>query len=167
MSNTRPASVSDYLSSLPRDKRAVMQTVRDTVVRNLPKGYREAMASGFITYEVPFEQLPNTYNGHPLWYAALASQKNYFTLHLMSVYGSPDRTGRLQEEFAKRGKKLDMGKACVRFKSLDDLPLDVIGDVIAATPLEDFVAAYHASRAKTKSGARKAPRRTAARTGRR
>jgi hypothetical protein len=156
MAKTKAASVKDYLSSLPDDKRTVMQTVRDTVVRNLPKGYRETMASGFITYEVPLERLPDTYNGHPLWYAALASQKNYYTLHLMSVYGSADRTGRLQKEFAKRGKRLDMGKACVRFKSLDDLPLDVIGDVIAATPLDDFVAAYHASRARTKSGARKA-----------
>ena len=114
---------------------------------------REVKISAIDIYPI---RLPDTYNGHPLWYAALASQKNYYTLHLMSVYGSADRTGRLQKEFAKRGKRLDMGKACVRFKSLDDLPLDVIGDVIAATPLDDFVAAYHASRARTKSGARKA-----------
>jgi hypothetical protein len=95
---------------------------------------------------VPLERFPNTYNGQPLGYAALAAQKNYFTLHLMPLYMNAEREAWLAEEFRKAGKKLDMGKACVRFRRLEDLPLDVIGRVIAATTPEAWIACYEASR---------------------
>ena len=107
-------TVEDYLATLPDDRRTAITTVRDLVNEHLPDGYRESMAFGMITWSVPLERLPDTYNGQPLGYIALASQKNYMTLYLMSAYG--DEETWFREEYAKSGKKLDMGKSCVRFK---------------------------------------------------
>jgi hypothetical protein len=146
MVRSRAATVEEYLEELPADRRAVVAAVRDVVVRNLPAGYREGMNWGMIAYEVPLERYPNTYNGQPLLYAALAAQKNYFALYLMAAYESTKQGIRLREEFKKAGKKLDMGKSCLRFKKLDDLPLDVIGRAIAATPPEALIAACEAAR---------------------
>ena len=146
MARSHAATVGEYLEELPADRRAVVAAVRDVVVRNLPKGYREGMNWGMICYEVPLERYPDTYNGQPLLYAALAAQKNYFTLHLMAAYQNAKQGTLLREEFKKAGKKLDMGKSCLRFKRLDDLPLDVIGRTIAATPPETLIAACEAAR---------------------
>jgi hypothetical protein len=146
MARSQAATVEEYLRELPEERRAVVAAVREVILGNLPEGYREAMNWGVISYEVPLERYPTTYNGQPLTYAALAAQKNHFALYLMCVYGNAEREGRLREEFRKAGKKLDMGKACVRFRKLDDLPLDVIGRVIAATPPEAYIAGYEASR---------------------
>ena len=139
MASSKAASVSAYLEELPAERRAVVSAVRDVVVKNLPKGYQETMTSGMICYTVPRERYAETYNGQPLWYAALAAQKNYYVLYLMGAYANPKVGKSLASEFAKRGKKLDMGKSCVRFKKLDDLPLDVIGNVIASTPVDAMI----------------------------
>jgi uncharacterized protein YdhG (YjbR/CyaY superfamily) len=141
-------SVGEYLEQLPPERRAVVSKVRQVVKAHLPKGYRESVNWGVITYEVPLTRLPDTYNGQPLCYAGIAAQKNHFSLYLMCAYGDPKRAKWLADEFEKRGKKLDMGKACVRFKSIDDLPLDVIGEAIASVPLERYVEIYQASRRK-------------------
>lgn len=148
MAKSAATTVEEYLAELPEDRRAVVSAVRDVVVRNLPAGYREAMNWGMITYELPLERYPDTYNGQPLAYAALAAQKNHFALYLPCVYQEPGRDVRLEEEFRAAGKKLDMGKSCVRFRRLDDLPLEVIGRAVAATPPEEFIAWYEASRRK-------------------
>jgi hypothetical protein len=148
MASSRAATIEEYLEELPQDRREVVSAVRDVVRRNLPGGYRETMNRGMITYEVPLERYPRTYNGQPLAYAALAAQKNYFALYLTGAYQDPDAETWLREEFRKAGKKLDMGKSCVRFRKLDDLPLDVIGRAIASTPLDAFIARYEASRQK-------------------
>lgn len=146
-------TVAEYLDALPPKRRAVVSTVRSLVKKHLPEGYEEGMGWGIITYTVPLETLPDTYNGQPLGYAAIAAQKNYYTLYLMAPYGDPKQKKWLADEFRKRGKKLDMGKSCLHFKSLDDLPLDVVGEVIASTPLEKYVEIYNASRAKGAQGA--------------
>lgn len=146
MATSRAATVEEYLAELPEDRRAVVSAVRDVVNRNLPAGYRESMAFGMIGWGIPLERYPNTYNGQPLGYAALAAQKNYFSLYLNSVYQQGPGEHRLRDEFEQAGKKLDMGKSCVRFRTLDDLPLDVIGRVIAATPPEALIATYEANR---------------------
>jgi hypothetical protein len=143
---SKPKTVAEYLRRLTPEQRAVISAVREVIVRNLPKGYQESTTWGAITYEVPLERFPDTYNGHPLGYAGLAAQKNYFTLHLMRAYGDQAHAKWLAGEFEKRGKKLDMGKACIRFKRLDDLPLDVVGEAIASTPLEAWIANYEALR---------------------
>jgi Domain of unknown function (DU1801) len=146
MARSHAATVEEYLDSLPEDRRAVVAAVREVILKNLPAGYQETMNWGMISYEIPLERYPKTYNKQPLSYAALAAQKNYFVLHLMAVYGSPEQAAWFREEFRKAGKKLDMGKACVRFRKLDDLPLEVIGQVIARTPPEMYIAYYEATR---------------------
>ncbi|MFN2398754.1 MAG: DUF1801 domain-containing protein [Gemmatimonadaceae bacterium] len=151
MARSAATTVDQYLNELPSDRRAVISTVRDVVCRNLPEGYRERVNWGMISYEVPLERYPHTYNGQPLSYAALAAQKNYFALYLTGVYQDAPLAERLKIEFDKAGKKLNMGKSCVRFKKLDDLLLNVIGKVIAATSPERLIATYEQRRHAAKS----------------
>jgi hypothetical protein len=146
MASSKAETVEQYLQELPEDRRAVISAVRDVVVRSLPAGYREAMNWGVISYEVPLEDHPDTYNGQPLMYAGLAAQKNYYALYLTSVYSDPAREQWLRDAFAQAGKKLDMGKSCVRFKKLGDLPLDAIGTLIAGTPPAEFITLYENAR---------------------
>jgi uncharacterized protein YdhG (YjbR/CyaY superfamily) len=157
MVQSKAATVDDYLSELPDDRREAIKKVRALVKKNLPKGYKERMSYGMITWDVPLETFPDTYNGQPLCYIGLANQKNYMSLYLVNVYGDPKREKELRDGFDKAGKKLDMGKGCVRFKKLDDLPLDVIGKVVAATPPEAIIAQHDKVHGeKKKSAAKKA-----------
>ena len=132
-----PAVVS-LLLQLPADRRAELERVRDLVRAHLPEGYEEAVSKGMVVYQVPLARYPDTYNGHPLWYAALAAQKNYLTLHLMNAYGP--RADALREGFRAAGKKLDMGKCCIRFQRADDLARDAVAAVVAGTSLEEWIA---------------------------
>jgi uncharacterized protein YdhG (YjbR/CyaY superfamily) len=155
MASLPAATVDEYLAQLPPERRAVVSAVRAMVRKHLPKGYVERPAWGMITYSVPLEHTGPTYNGQPLCYAALAAQKSHYALYLMGAYMNPALTKRLQELFAAAGKKLDMGKSCVRFKSLDAIPLEGLGEVIAAVPVDTFVARAQAAHAATKTGAKK------------
>ncbi len=146
MASSKAATVEQYLQELPGDRRAVVSAVRDVVVRNLPAGYRETMNWGMISYEIPLEDYPDTYNGQPLGYAALAAQKNYYALYLVTPYSDADQGQSLRDAFRKAGKKLDMGKSCLRFKKLQDLPLDVIGRVIASTPPAGLITLHENAR---------------------
>jgi hypothetical protein len=148
MAQSKAATVQAYLDELPEERRAVMAAIRDLILRHLPGGYREAMNYGAISYEIPLERFPNTYNKQPLSYIALAAQKNHYALYLMCVYGDSKRQAWLRAEFEKAGKKLDMGKACVRFRKLEDLPLDAIAQVVGAVTPEKYIAVYEASRRK-------------------
>jgi uncharacterized protein DUF1801 len=146
MVSSKALTVDDYLAELPPERRSILASVRDLVRRNLPHGYQETMNWGMISYEIPLERYPDTYNKQPLGYAALAAQKNNYTLYLNSVYQDGDRKKWLEREFQKAGKKLDMGKSCLHFKRLEDLPLDVIAKAIGSTPPEKFIEQYEASR---------------------
>ena len=146
MASSKTARVSAYLKSLPADRRKVVSAVRHVVLENLPKGYQESINWGHISYEIPLERYPESYNGQPLCYAGLAAQKNHYALYLLGVYANPKVGKALASAFKKRGKKLDMGKSCLRFKTLDDLPLDVIANVIASTPVDEMIAYYENSR---------------------
>ena len=148
-----PGNVEDYIAGLPDERRSAIASLRDLILAHLPEGYAEEIDFGMIAYVVPLARYPQTYNGHPLMYAALASQKNYMSLYLMNIYGDPETQRWFTEEFKNRGKKLDIGKSCVRFRKLDDLPLDVIGQAIAKTPPNEWIDIYEASRRKTKSRA--------------
>ena len=161
MATSSAGTVKEYLASLPPERRAAIETVRRLIRKNLPPGYKEGMQYGSIGYSVPFSRLPHTYNDEPLSVACLASQKNHMAIYLLSVYGSPKLKRWFEQEYRKSGKKLDMGKSCVRFKSLDDLALDVIGEAIAAVSVDDYVAAYEASRRGTRSRGAAAPSKTA------
>ena len=146
MAKSKAATIDEYLAELPEDRRAAIAEVREVVLRNLPAGYVETMSWGMIGYEIPLERYPKTYNGQPLMYAALGSQKNYCAVYLMGVYGDGEQARRFKEEFKRAGKKLDMGKSCVRFRTADDLALDAVGEVIAGTTPEQYIAIHEKSR---------------------
>jgi Domain of unknown function (DU1801) len=132
-------TVEQFLASLPDDRRAELERVRGVVRERLPDGYVEGTGYGMICYTVPLGIYPDTYNKQPLMYLALASQKNYLSLYLMPAYADGEQEQRLRDAFAAKGKKLDMGKSCIRFKRADDLDLDVIGDIVASTPMTRWI----------------------------
>ena len=140
------ATVEEYLESLPDDRREDVAAVRDVIVANLPPGFEEGMQFGMISYHVPLTRYPHSYNGQPLGIVALASQKNYMALYLMGVYGDEAQARWFKERWQSTGKRLDMGKSCVRFKRVDDVPLDLVGETVARTSVDDFIAGYEASR---------------------
>ena len=144
----KPTTAREYLASLPDDRREAIARMRKVVLDNLPTGYEESIGWGMLAYSVPLRVLPDTYNGQPLGYVAIGSQKNYMTVHLMPLYGDKSAEEWFRAEFKARGKKLKMGKACVRFTSIDDLPLDVIGAVVAKYPMKEWVRMYRQSRSK-------------------
>lgn len=146
MPRSDAVSVADYLASLPPERRAVVAKVRDLVNANLPAGYAETMAFGMIGWGVPLARYPNTYNRRPLGYVALAAQKSGYSLYLMGVYAIAEQERALRAAAAAAGKKLDMGKSCLRFKKPEDLPLQAIGELIAGVGVDDYIAAYEASR---------------------
>ena len=146
MATKSQVTVTGFLAGLPADRRREVERVRDVVRARLPRGYEEAVVRKMLVFQVPLSRYPDTYNGHPLWYVALASEKSYLSLHLMSVYADAAEAERLREGFRAAGKKLDMGKACVRFKRADDLALDVIGAIVAATPVDRWIAVAQAAR---------------------
>ena len=133
------SAISSFLANLPAERRREVERVREAVRRYLPAGYEEVISKNMLVYQVPLERYADTYNGHPLWYVALASEKSYLSLHLMSIYGDRALAQRLADGFRAAGKKLDMGKACIRFQTADDLPLDVIGQIVARIPPDRWV----------------------------
>lgn len=148
MARSTAATVEEYLDELAPERRQAVEAVRGVVLDNLPKGYAETMNWGMICWEVPLERYPKTYNKQPLMYAALASQKNYMSLYLMCVYSHDGARTDFEERFRASGKKLNMGKSCVRFKKVDDLPMDLIAETIASTPVDDYITSYEAARKK-------------------
>ncbi len=149
---SRAKTVSEYLKSLPEERKAAISAVRDVIRSNLPKGYEECVQYGMISYVVPHSLYPAGYHCNPrepLTYASLGSQKNHMALYLMCAYGDPETDRWFRQAYKATGKKLDMGKACVRFKKLEDLPLEVIGQVIARTPAESYIARVEAVLARS------------------
>ncbi len=141
-------TVEEYLKELPPDRAEAISKVRQVILKNLPKGYEEAMNWGMISYQVPLEVYPDTYNKQPLMYAALGSQKNYMAIYTMGSYGSPKLRKQLEDGFKIAGKKLEMGQSCIRFKKLDELPLDTIGRIIAGLPMNEYIAHAKSIRSK-------------------
>ena len=138
----KATTVEQYLSKLPEDRRAALQAVRQVLLENLDKDYEEGMQYGMIGYYVPHRVYPAGYHcdpKQPLPFAGLASQKNHMSLYLMCNYGDSELSRWFREAWAKTGKKLDMGKSCVRFKRLDDLALDVIAEAIRRVPAKKYI----------------------------
>ncbi len=151
MAVSAASTVEQYLAELPAERRSVLSKVRDVIRRHLPKGYREEMGFGMISYTIPLDRYPDTYNGQPLCYAALASQKNHCAVYLTGAYADPKVERAIRDGFAKAGKKLDIGKSCIRFRTDADLALEVIGRAVASTPPDAFIARYESARAKSAS----------------
>ena len=137
-------TVDEYIENLPAERKEAVIQLRSLIKANLPKGYEEGMQYGMISYFIPLDRYPNTYNGEPLSYVALASQKNYLSLYLMTVYG--DSEERFKHAYEKTGKKLNMGKSCLRFKKTEDLALDIIADEIKLLTPDKYIAAYEKAR---------------------
>ena len=146
MAKSEANTVGEYLADLAEDRRAALTAVGKVILENLPVGYEETMQYGMIGYVIPLERYPATYNGKALIYTGLASQKNYMSLHLMNIYSDPETERWFVKRYDASGKKLNMGKSCLRFKKLDDLPMDLIGEAIAATSVAAFIERYEASR---------------------
>ena len=138
-------TVEEYLASLSEDRRAALEAVRGKILENLPDGYDEVMNWGMIAYEVPLETCPDTYNGKPLMYAALGSQKNHMTVYLTGIYMDEGAREEFEARYRDTGKRMDMGKSCVRFRKLEDLPLPLIGEAIGQIPADEFENVVHAS----------------------
>jgi uncharacterized protein YdhG (YjbR/CyaY superfamily) len=146
MVSSKAATPDAYLAELPPERAALVARVRALVNASLPDGYVERMAWGMISWEVPLERYPDTYNGRPLVFAGLAAQKNHIALYLSCVCASKERTRRMREAYAAAGKTLDMGKSCIRFKRADELAEDVLATAIASIPVDSFIAEHEAGR---------------------
>jgi len=142
MAKSNATSVEEYLQELPEDRAESLQVVRQVILANLPKGIVETMNWGMISYEVPLDTCAETYNGKPLLFAALASQKHHMAIYLNSIYGNEEAVGWFEECYAETGLKADMGKSCLRFRSLDQLPLELIGEAVARESMEQFLESY-------------------------
>lgn len=172
---SKARTVRDYLAELPPDRRRAIEAVRAVIRKNLDKGFEEGMSYGMIGYFVPHSIYPAGYHCNPkqpLPFAGLASQKGHMSVYLMCLYGSPDQEAAFRADWAKTGKKLDMGKSCIRFRTLDDLALDVLGRAIRRVTVKKYVSAYEALLAgagrgrpagASKPAAKKAPASRAAR----
>lgn len=151
-------SVNEYLASLPEERKTAVEAVRQVILKNLPKGYEEGIQYGMIGYYVPHSLYPAGYHcdpREPLPFASLASQKNHMAVYAMCIYSDPALLEWFETAWAKTGKKLDMGKSCIRFKKLDDLPLEIIGAMIRKVPVKKHIAFYegvlkHARKPKTR-----------------
>jgi len=148
MPTAKPTTVHAYLASLPEDRRAAISTVRAAVNKGLPKGYKEGIQYGMIGWHVPHSVFPKGYHCDPkqgVPFAGLASQKSHMSLYLMCIYGDEAHRKWFEAEWRKTGKKLDMGKGCVRFKSVEDVPLDLVTEAVARVPVDKFLAHYEAA----------------------
>ncbi|HJQ09505.1 MAG TPA: DUF1801 domain-containing protein [Gemmatimonadaceae bacterium] len=141
-------TVSQWLASVPADRKDAINAVRDAVNAHLPNGYEETVDWGMLSWVVPLATLPDTHNGRPLMLAALGAHAKRMTIYLMHVYSDARIRREFESAYKKTGKKLDMGGSCVHFKELDDLPLDVVGQTIARVPLDEYVERYRHSRMK-------------------
>ncbi len=145
-------TVAEYLAGLPQDRRQAIELVRRTILEHLPEGYEEAMNWGMITYQIPLDRYPDTYNGQPLMYAGLASQKNHMAVYLSGIYSSDTAREEFEAAYKATGKRYDVGKSCIRFKKLDDLPLELIGETVASMEVEQLIALAEAVHSGRKGG---------------
>jgi hypothetical protein len=142
MTGSKARTVKEYLAELPEERQAALQAVRKVIRKNLDKDYEEGIQYGMISYYVPHRVYPPGYHCDPkiaLPFASLGAQKNHMALYLMCLYGHTELADWFKAAWAKTGKKLDMGKACVRFKKVEDLALDVIGQTIARVPAKKYI----------------------------
>ncbi|MCY3414568.1 MAG: DUF1801 domain-containing protein [Candidatus Heimdallarchaeota archaeon] len=150
---TKAKTVDEYLNSLPEERKTTLEIVRQIILDNLPDGYEEVIQYDMISYIVPFERFPETYNKQPLAYISLGNQKNHMALYMNGIYSDPEHQSWFVQEYRESGKRLDMGKSCVRFRKLDHLPLEIIAKSVAHTSVDEFIALYE--NAKISAGRKK------------
>lgn len=142
MVSSKATSVEQYLADLQEDRREIITAIREVILKNLSEGFDETMTWGMPTYEIPLSSFADTYNKKPLMYAAIAAQKNHNAIYLSAVNCDPKAEKKLRDGYEAAGMKLNMGKSCIRFKKLEQVPLDVIGQVIASYDANAFIENY-------------------------
>jgi hypothetical protein len=143
---------SDHVRKLPKGRQAMMRRLRSHIRQHLPSGYVERFDQRMLMYEIPLKMYASTYNRRPLMLAALASHSSVVTLYLMAVYGDKALEKWFREAYAASGKTLKMGKSCVHFRALDDIPFEVIDRAIAKVPVRRYIEIYERARKGTRSG---------------
>jgi hypothetical protein len=158
MTETTTLTIDGYIAGLPADRRDAIARVRDAINARVPRGYEEKLQYGMISWCVPESILAakDVYNGQPLCLACLGSQKSHMAVYLMGVYGDEAERAWFEKAYKASGKKLDMGKSCVRFSSIEKLALDVVAEAMSRIPVERYVESYHKARAAAKAGAKPA-----------
>lgn len=143
---SKATTVESYLNDLSEERKDVINQLRKVILKNLPKGFAEGMGYGMIGYFVPHSIYPNGYHcdpKQPLPFLSMASQKNFIALYHMGIYMNPTLMDWFTAEYAKRVKgKLDMGKSCIRFKKLDAIPFDLIGELVSKMSVDEWIACY-------------------------
>ena len=139
-------TVDGYISQVPEDRKEGINTLRKTILKNLPTGFEECISYGMVGYVVPHSIYPSGYHCDPklpLPFMAFANQKNFISFYHMGIYADPILMDWFTTQFAKRSKaKLDMGKSCIRFKKVEGIPFDLIGELVAKTSVNDWIATY-------------------------
>ena len=142
----KATSVDDYISKLPEERQVVLTKLRKVIKKNLPKGFQETLSYGMPAFVVPLKTYPDGYHckaDTPLPFISLASQKNFVALYHMGIYAGPDLLKWFTEEYPNHCKrKLDMGKSCIRFKKMDDIPYDLIAELMTKISPKDWIATY-------------------------
>jgi len=146
MAKSTTKTVKEYIEELPEYRRETIEKVRELILKHLPEGYQETINWGMISYEIPLDRYPDTYNNQPLSYLGLAAQRNYNALYLMPVYQDEELEEWLSEEFEKANKKMDMGRSCLKFQTVDDLPIEAITKIIAHQTPDEFIESYEEKR---------------------
>ncbi|HEU4436248.1 MAG TPA: DUF1801 domain-containing protein [candidate division Zixibacteria bacterium] len=146
---SKAKTVKEYLNELPPDRKTAISAVREVILKNLPKGFEEMMQYGMIGYSVPHSVYPPGYHcdpKQPLPFVGLASQKNHMAVYMMNIYMDKETENWFTKAYKATGKKLDIGKSCIRFKKLDDLALDVIGQAVGRKSVKEYIALYEKNR---------------------
>lgn len=151
---SKALTVNEYLNEIPEDRKVGFNKLRDVILNNIPKGFQEGMGYGMMGYSVPHTIYPNGYHCNPkdpLPFAGLASQKNFIAFYHMGIYANPELLNWFTSEFPKHSKKkLDMGKSCIRFKKPEDIPFELIGELMQKVSVEDWINTYETAFRKSK-----------------
>lgn len=140
------SSVEEYLKAIPAERKDAFEKLRTTIKRNIPKGFQETLIYDMVGYVVPHDRYPGGYHVNPelpLHFCNIGSQKNFIGFYHSGLYALPELSNWFKEEYAKRAKyKLDMGKSCVRLKRMDDIPYDLIGELMAKIDVDQWIEVY-------------------------
>lgn len=143
---SKASTPKEYIASLPEDRKKAMNELRNAINKNIPKGFSEGMGYGMMGWSVPHSIYPNGYHcdpKQPLPFMGLASQKNFIAVYSMGLYSDPKLLKWFTSEFQKQSKKkIDMGKSCLRFKKMDEIPVKLIGELASKITVKEWIATY-------------------------
>ena len=151
---SKASTVAEYLNEIPEERKEGFNKLRNVILENLPEGFEESLGYGMMGYSVPHSLYPKGYHCDPkmpLPFAGIASQKNFIAFYHMGIYANPELLNWFTSEFPKYSKKkLDMGKSCVRFKKPEDIPFELIGELMQKIAVQDWIELYESAFKKSK-----------------